>query len=330
MEFGNSNSSFRHSNPSFGESSSRFEDSNQFGSLNPSFGDSNSSFSTQFTSSRFNNLNQPSLFESSSSLFENSSKFLGTSFKNQPPFQQPKSNFPGPSRPSNDIHNLPYYQAKSQMNESDFQRARALAFGNNEMPQNGPPPGMMRRNEKFNKNPLGSNKGGDGGLSKYVNPNQGKPANRNQAGPNRNQPLNRNQQAQGRFNQPNKSNQAPNINKNQQPPFNKAPPSSFIRSHQENRNNFKNIPQKPAFIPPKLDIAFDDIFTLQSTTESGIKTYTCRLCRVSSLPEINLETHRDGKRHKHQVQLLEDSLTGRTKEERQSQFKCEFRSNKIL
>jgi hypothetical protein len=83
---------------------------------------------------------------------------------------------------------------------------------------------------------------------------------------------------------------------------------------------------KPSFNGPKLDHPFHVLFTLQETDESGNKFYSCNVCQASHLPELNMISHKTGRKHLNRIKELEDTLTGRTKEEREEEFKSE---NKI-
>ncbi|KAG5666574.1 hypothetical protein PVAND_014592 [Polypedilum vanderplanki] len=61
---------------------------------------------------------------------------------------------------------------------------------------------------------------------------------------------------------------------------------------------------------PKMKLKFDDVFTIARINEDGSTTYNCKLCKLSNLPENNLQTHVTGKRHKHQLKVHETGSGG--------------------
>lgn len=214
--------------------------------------------------------------------------------------------FQRPNQQKQPQGNLPYYQARNnKMNPGDFHRERLKAFGNDDLASS-----MPSFDTPVNRG------GGRGGGNQFRGNNRGFPGNR--GGMNRNvgpeMPPNIPQNfPQGNFQgPPNRrgSGRGTNmINKGQQ------------RNQGGNVNNPKKPQNKPKNLPP-INLPDEDIFKIQIETES-CKLFTCSICKTSNIAERNLYVHKIGKKHSNNQKVLEESLTGRNKQEREKEFKGE-------
>lgn len=86
----------------------------------------------------------------------------------------------------------------------------------------------------------------------------------------------------------------------------------------------RNTEVYPDIGEPKIKPRFEDVFEFVKKNESGIQVFMCRVCKIEYLPEKNIKTHLEGKKHKYHLKLVEDSLPGKTKFQKEQAFKRKF------